>query len=253
MPIRFSANLGYLWADLPLPDAIRAAAMAGFDAVECHFPYDQPVDAVRVALTETGLPMLGLNTRPGDSFGLAALPGHEAEARAAIDEAIAYAVAVGARHVHVMAGKAEGTAARATFVVNLRHACAAAAPHGLGVVIEPINPFDVPGYFLRDSAQAIAIIDAVGADTLRLMFDCYHIARNGEDVIARLTALLPRIGHIQFAAVPDRGPPDHGDLDYSRVFSAIRDLGWTLPLGAEYRPGRETGDTLGWLTDARGL
>ena len=129
--MRFSANLGFLWADRPLPDAIRAAHAAGFDAVECHWPYDTPAADVARALRETGLPMLGLNTRRGDvavgENGLAALPGREKQARAAIDEAVAYAAAIGAGHVHVMGGAARGPDALATFRDNLAYACARAA------------------------------------------------------------------------------------------------------------------------------
>jgi len=253
---RFSANLGFLWTDRSLPDAIRAAAAAGFDAVECHWPYDTPADDVAAALAETGLPMLGLNTRRGDvaagETGLAALPGREAEARAAIDEALSYAEAVGAGAVHVMAGRAEGGAAQAAFIANLRYACAQAGP-GRIILIEPLNPWDAPGYFLNHTEQAAAIIAEIGAPNLRLMFDCYHVGRTEGDVIARLRALMPLIGHIQFAAVPDRGPPDHGTLDLAAVFAEIAALGWTAPLGAEYKVAGATDDTLGWMTALRAI
>ncbi len=180
--MRFSANLGFLWADRPLAHAIHAAADAGFDAVECHWPFAAPASEVSAALATTGLPMIGLNTSPGDraagEFGLAALPGREGEARAAIDEAIAYAAAVGARHVHVMAGHAEGPAAEDAFLVNLDHACRAAAPRGIGILIEPLNRHDAPGYFLATTGQAEALIDRLGAPNLRLMFDCYHVQQD---------------------------------------------------------------------------
>lgn len=251
---RFSANLGFLWTDLALPDAIRAAKAAGFDAVECHWPYDTPAAQIRAALEETGLPMLGLNTRRGDvaagENGLAALPGREAEARAAIDEALDYAQAIGARAVHVMAGVAGGPEADRTFRANLRYACDRAGPDRI-ILIEPLNRFDAPGYFLNTTAQAAELIEGIGAPNLRLMFDCYHVGRTGEDVIGRFQTLLPVIGHVQFAAVPDRGPPDHGEVDYATVFGAIALLGWTAPLGAEYRPGGPTGATLGWMAALR--
>ena len=251
---RFSANLGFLWTDRPLPDAIRAAAAAGFDAVECHWPYDTPPADISVALAETGLPMLGLNTRRGDvaagENGLAALPRREAEARAAIDEALAYAGAVGAGAVHVMAGLAEGDAARQAFTDNLAYACDRAGPD-LTILIEPLNRFDAPGYFLNTTAQAAELIEEIGAPNLRLMFDCYHVGRTEGDVIGRLHALMPLVGHIQFAAVPDRGPPDHGEVDYATVFAEIAALGWTQPLGAEYRPGGPTEATLGWMNRHR--
>lgn len=249
--MKFSANLGFLWTDRSLPDAIRAAKSAGFDAVECHWPYDTPVAEVKAALAETGLPMLGLNTLRGDTAagenGLSALPGRETDARAAIDQAIAYAGEIGAANIHVMAGFASGDAAKETFVANLRYACGQAAPHGITILIEPLNRYDAPGYFLQTTDQAVALIDTVGAANLRLMFDCYHVQLMQGDLSHRLPDLQAQIGHIQFASVPDRGAPDHGELDYAHVFGVIRDMGYDAPLGAEYKPGGDTDATLGWM------
>ena len=253
--MRFSANLGFLWAELPLPDAIRAAKAAGFDAVECHWPYDVPAAEVRAALGETGLPMLGINTVRGDvasgENGLSALPGREAEAREAIDQAVDYAAAIGSRNIHVMAGFASGDEAHRTFCANLAYACGKAAPHGIGIVIEPLNPYDAPGYFLNSTGQAAEIIEGQGLPNLKLMFDCYHVQLIEGDISHRLERLLPLIGHIQFASVPERAAPDRGELHYPYVFKRIAELGWTAPLGAEYKPGGATEPTLGWLTKAR--
>lgn len=247
----FSANLGFLWTDRSLPDAVRAAKAAGFDAVECHWPFDVPPDDIRAALTETGLKMLGLNTRRGDvaagDNGLAAIPGREAEARDAIDEAIAYAVEIGTKNIHVMAGFSDGPDAQKTFLTNLRYASAGAVEHGLTILIEPLNAFDAPGYFLNTTQHAAEIIDTVKAPNLKLMFDCYHVGRTEGDVIGTLRRCLPIVGHIQFAAVPDRGAPDHGEVDYQSVFQAVADLGWTSPLGAEYKPTGDTDQSLGWM------
>ena len=251
--MRFSANLGFLWADLPLPQAIHAAARAGFDAVECHWPYETAPEAVVAALTETGLPMLGLNTRRGAAGenGLAALPGREAEARAEIDRAIAYARAIGCGAVHVMAGRAEGPAAEAIFLANLAHACRSAPD--LTILIEPLNRYDAPGYFLSGSDQAARLIARAGHDNLKLMFDCYHLQIMEGDLSRRLQALMPIIGHVQIAAVPDRGAPDHGELDYRHICGVLRDLGWQRPIGAEYRPGGVTEASLGWLPGLRAI
>lgn len=245
--MRFSANLGFLWADLPLPQAIHAAASAGFDAVECHWPYETAPEAVVAALAETGLPMLGLNTRRGAAGenGLAALPGREAEARAEIDRAIAYARAIGCGAVHVMAGRAEGPAAEAIFLANLAHACRSAPD--LTILIEPLNRYDAPDYFLSGSDQAARLIARAGHDNLKLMFDCYHLQIMEGDLSRRLQALMPIIGHVQIAAVPDRGAPDHGELDYRHICGVLRDLGWQRPIGAEYRPGGAPEASLGWL------
>tara|TARA_R110002033_G_scaffold29286_1_gene65796 strand:+ start:315 stop:1052 length:738 start_codon:yes stop_codon:yes gene_type:complete len=245
--MRFSANLGFLWTELTLPDAIRAAAASGFQAVECHWPYDVPADDVAAALRETGLPMLGLNTRRGAAGenGLSALPGRGADARAAVDEALAYAAATDAGAVHVMAGFAEGPAAHAAFVETLRYACDRA--EGRTILIEPLNHYDAPGYFLRTTTQAEAILAEVGAPNLKLMFDCYHVQLMEGDVTHRLERLLPLIGHVQVASVPDRGAPDHGELSYPHVWEVLARLDWDTPVGAEYRPVGPTEATLGWM------
>lgn len=251
--MQFSANLGFLWAELALPDAIRAAAAAGFDAVECHWPYaTDPQDTAR-ALAETGLTMLGLNTLRGGQGenGLSALPGRETQARAEIDRAIAYARAIGCGAVHVMAGFAEGPAAEAVFLANLDHACRSAPD--LTILIEPLNRYDAPGYFLSGSDQALRLIQRAGHANLKLMFDCYHLQIMEGDLTRRLQRLLPVIGHVQIAAVPDRGAPDHGELDYRHICATLRDLGWARPIGAEYRPAGPTGASLGWLPGLRAI
>ncbi len=250
--IRFSANLGFLWANETLPNAIRAAKTAGFDAVECHWPYEFSAAEVKAALEETGLAMLGLNTRrdvtKSNENGLCALPGREADARALIDEAISYAGAIRAGAVHVMAGFASGRDAHITFVDNLKYAIEAAKTHGTTILIEPLNRHDAPGYFLQTTDQARDLIDEIASPNLKLMFDCYHVGRTEGDLTTRLNDLLPVVGHIQFASVPDRGTPDHGELNYADIFTTIDQLGWNSPLGAEYKPQASTEATLGWLS-----
>ena len=245
--LQFSANLGFLWTEHALADGIRRAQAAGFAAVECHFPYDQPIEEVQQALTETGLPMLGLNTIKGTTGGLAAQPDQIAAARQSIQEAVTYGAAIGALNIHVMAGLGEGARALACFQDNLKYATDLAGASGMQIVIEPLNAHDVPGYFLKNTDQAIEIIESISQKNLRLMFDCYHVGRTEGAVIERLQACWPWIGHIQFAGVPDRGAPDQGTLDYREVFAAIVAAGWDTPLGAEYRVKGSTEDSLGWM------
>ena len=251
---RFSANLGFLWADLPIVDAIHAAHAAGFDAVECHWPYAHDPADVKAMLDETGLAMLCLNTLRGDvaggDNGLAALPGREDEARVAIDRAIAYAGAINTPNIHVMAGFAEGVRAEASFIDNLRHATAAAPD--ITFLIEPLNHHDAPGYFLNHTDQARRMIESVGASNLKLMFDCYHVQILEGDLTRRLRANLDITGHIQFAGVPSRGRPDEGEIDYRHVFAHIAEIGYDAPLGAEYKPeGGDTDASLGWMRTLR--
>ena len=250
--MKFSANLGFLWSELPLTDAIRAAKVAGFDAVECHWPYGTPAQDVAQALADTGLNMLGLNTVRGDlskgENGLNALPDRTTEARTAINQAIEYARITRTANIHAMAGLAKGAEAHDVFCENLTYACAQAAAHGIGIVIEPLNHYDAPGYFLSTTSQAKQIIREVGASNLKLMFDCYHVQLMEGDITNRLTKLQSIIGHVQFASVPDRGTPDHGELSYDHIFAHLVSLGYDAPLGAEYKPNGPTPATLDWLT-----
>ena len=255
--MRYSANLGFLWTELALPDAVRAAGAAGFDAVECHFPYDTPPGDLRAALDETGLAMLALNTRPGDraagDFGLAALPGRRDEARAEIARALDYAAAAGIGAVHVMAGRTDGgAAAEDCFREALAAACDAAAPLGIAILIEPINTRDVAGYHLSGTDHAERILAALGRDNLRIMFDCYHMQIMQGDLARSLERHMPSIGHVQIAAVPDRGEPGAGEVDYRWLMGHLDGLGYGGHVGAEYRPrGADTAAGLVWLARFR--
>lgn len=244
--MKFSANLGFLWTELTLPDAIRAAAHAGFDAVECHWPYDTPTEEVKAALTDTGLPMLGINTQRCDLNGLSAVPGREDEARAFIDEALAYAAEIDCGAVHVMAGFTDrDDAAEAVFRENLRYACMQAQDQT--ILIEPLNHHDAPGYHLSTIDHALNTIAAVEADNLKIMFDCYHIQIMQGDLKRRFSDCAAHVGHVQFAGVPDRGEPDAGEVDYRWLLPALSAAGWARPFGAEYKPRTTTDAGLGWL------
>jgi hydroxypyruvate isomerase len=249
--MKFSANLGFLFRELPLPDAVRAAARAGFQAIECHWPYETDPAALRAALVETGLPFLSLNTGQGDSakgeFGLSAIPGREAEARRLIDQAVDYAIAAGARNVHVLAGKATGPEARASYADNLRYADSRLGAHEIGLLIEPLNHRDAAGYFLRTLADAVAIVAELKISRLKVMFDCYHLQIEGGDLLKRFEAHAADVGHVQFAGVPLRGEPDAGEVAYDRLLPAIVAAGYTGWLGAEYKPQAGTEAGLGWL------
>ncbi|ETX09686.1 isomerase [Marinomonas ushuaiensis DSM 15871] len=248
---KFSANLGFLWSELPLPSAIYAAKSAGFDAVECHWPYDYSPLEVKNALNATGLKMLGINTRRGvlqkGENGLSALPERETEARAAIDEAINYAREIGASSVHVMAGFAKGEKAHNIFISNLKYACKHAKKSNITILIEPLNEYDAPHYFLSSTDQARSIIEEVNSENLKLMFDCYHVQLLEGDLTNKLKELMPIIGHIQFASVPDRAEPFMGEINYRYIFSLISELGFSSPLGAEYKPSTEMEESLKWL------
>ena len=254
--LKYSANLGFLWHASKLGDAIYSAAQAGFEAVEFHWPYAvQPKEVVRI-LKECQIPALALNTRPGDreagEFGLAALPGREKEARDHIDEAIAYAVEIDCCAIHVMAGITSGIDAIDAGIAyrnSLCYACETAAAHQKKILIEPISQHAVPGYHLSTVEAAAALIHSLGHPNLKLLFDCFHTAIMQGNVVARLSRYLSHIEHVQIAAVPDRGEPDKGELDYLVVLEALKDMGYCGYVGAEYCPIGNTEAGLGWLAE----
>ena len=249
--ISFSANLGFLWTDQPLPDAIRSAAAAGFDAVECHMPYMHAHGDVASALLETGLTMTSINTRFGDhegELGIAAVPGEEARAQNAIDEAIEYAAAIGCANVSVLAGRTgRGPQSEQTYRRNLTHAATSAAPLGIGVLIEPLNTRFVPDYHLTTISQGLETIDAIGQDNVKLMVDCLHTYLMEGDLYPRFELAMPYVGHVQISAYPDRGEPIGGEIDYHTPLPALIELGYTGLFGAEYTPRGDIDAGLDWL------
>lgn len=248
---RLSANLGFLWTELELPDAIRAAKRAGFEAVECHWPYNVPVSDMKAALHETGLPLIGLNTQrgqPGEN-GLSAVLGRSDEARAYIDEACAYAAELNCASIHVMAGFTDqGAEAEQIFVENLNYACEVAEKNQQTILIEPLNHVDAPGYHIATAETALRTIKSVDRTNLKLMFDCYHLQITQGDLARQLASCLPEIGHIQIAGVPDRGEPDAGEVNYTWLLAEIDRLGWQGYIGVEYKPRTTTDAGLDWIS-----
>lgn len=247
---RFAANLTMLFGEVPFPARFAAAAAAGFRAVEFLFPYDNPPGDIAGWLRDAGLECALFNLPPGDwaagERGIAALPGREDEFRRSVETALGYARALGVRRVHAMAGLTDG-ADRATYVANLRRAAVALAAEGLELLIEPISPTGIPGYFLNEWAEARAIAAEVAAPNLRLQADLFHLAMLGEDVCGLLRRDSALIGHIQVAGVPERHEPDRADLDCARIFSLLDEIGYQGWVGCEYRPLGRTEDGLGWV------
>ncbi|WP_114947174.1 hydroxypyruvate isomerase family protein [Microvirga calopogonii] len=253
---RFSANLGFLFTEVPEIERVAAAATAGFKAVEMHWPYQVPAAEMRSALTGSQVTMLGLNTPVGNAaagdFGLGALPGRESEFMQAVEQAVSYGHAIGATAVHCMAGVVTPdavSAAERTFVANLTLAADRAAQAGMTVLIEPINHRDKPGYFLHEVEQAASIIGQVGRRNVKIMFDCYHTQIMQGDLTRRLKDHLDLIGHVQIAAVPSRAEPDEGEIDCRYIGQFLDRIGYDGWIGAEYKPRGRTEDGLGWLAN----
>ncbi|SIR00434.1 hydroxypyruvate isomerase [Rhizobium sp. RU33A] len=250
---KFAANLSMMFNEVPFLDRFAAAAECGFTAVEYLFPYDHPAELVAEHLKAAGLAQALFNMPPGDwaagERGMAALPGREADFAAALDMAIAYAKVIGTPLLHMMAGLAPATdpGAIASYRDNLRRATDRTGEAGIGLVIEPINGRDMPGYFLNDFNRAVDFIAEMDAAHVKLQFDVYHRQILHGDVIMALRQLAPVIGHIQIASVPERHEPLTGELDDRRIFTEIDAVGYQGYVGCEYRPAAATREGLGWM------
>ncbi|HEY1396974.1 hydroxypyruvate isomerase family protein [Roseateles sp.] len=268
---RFAANLSFLYQELPFLDRFDAAARDGFAGVECLFPYDVPASEVRARATTLGLSIVLINAPPGDwaagARGLACVEGREGDFRESIERALAYATAVASPRVHVLAGLmpagSDRDAAIARYEERLQWAADQAARAGIALMIEPINPHDMPGYLLQRQDEAHAIVERIGAVNLQVQMDLYHCARVEGDAVVQLRRYLPtgRVGHFQIAGVPDRHEPDEGTLDWRSALTAIDEIaagtGWDGWIGCEYRPRRGavpegTSAGLGWIQTVPG-
>ncbi|MFC3167640.1 hydroxypyruvate isomerase family protein [Paracoccus fontiphilus] len=246
---RFAANLTMLFTELPMLERFAAAAEAGFEGIEILFPYDIAARDLSRAAISAGLDFVLMNAPPpnwaGGPRGFAAEPGREDRFRSDFDRAVRFAEALRARHIHIMAGYAQGDEARETFTRNLSWA-AERAPH-VSLTIEPLNPADQPGYFLADFDLAADLIAEVGAPNLGLQFDTYHAQLITGDAMAAWRRHAGITRHIQIAGLPGRHEPAGGMIDYPGFFAALDRSGYKGWVSAEYNPASLTTQGLGWL------
>jgi 2-dehydrotetronate isomerase len=251
---RLAANLNYLFQEWRFLDRFGAAADAGFRGVECLNPYEAPAAAIAERLARHALELVLLNLPAGDPAlgerGAGALPGREADFMAGVERALGYALVTGCKRIHALSGiwpagrpKAEGAT---VFVDNLRRAADLIASHGIALLIEPINPRDMPGYFLNTTAEALAILDKVERDNVKLQLDLYHCQIMEGDLATHLRGLAGRYAHIQIAGVPGRHEPDQGEVNFAYLLDLLDALGYEGWVGCEYRPAQGTRDGLAW-------
>ncbi len=256
---RFAANLSLMYGEHGFFDRFAAARADGFDAVEILFPYEHAPQLLADLLKAHGLQQVLFNASPGEwaagERGLACLPGREGEFQNTIVQALDYAQALACPRVHVMAGLAPAHGdLQTTCVRNLAWAAQRAADVGVDLLIEPINPRDMPGYFLHRQAHAHALVMEVAAPNLKVQMDLYHCQIVEGDLAMKLRQYLPtgRVGHMQIAGVPERHEPDGGELNYPYLLALIDSLGYSGHIGCEYRPRAGTSAGLGWLAPFRG-
>ena len=251
---RFAANLTMLFTEHAFLDRFDAAAKAGFAAVEFLFPYGFKAADIKQRLDAHGLTLVLHNLPAGDwdagERGIACLPDRVDEFRAGVARAVEYAKVLGVPQLNCLAGKApagvDASTLRRTFVANLRFAAAELDKAGLKLLIEPINNYDIPGFWLNRTDLAISVLDEVGAPNAFVQYDIYHAQRYEGELAATMTKHLSRIGHIQLADNPGRNEPGTGEINYAFLFKHIDRIGYTGWIGCEYKPATTTEAGLGW-------
>jgi len=240
---RFAANLSFLYPDRAFLERFEAASRDGFRGVEFLYPYDHAPGELRSRMTGHGLELALFN-------GLASLPGREDEFRRSIEQALAYARVLGNRCLHVLAGilppEADRARHRATYIENVAWAADLARPENVTVTLEPINPRDIPGYFLNRQDEAHAICREADRANLAVQMDFYHCQIVEGDLATTLREYVRDIAHIQVAGVPGRHEPDVGEVNYPYLFALIDELGYEGWIGCEYHPLAGTSAGLGW-------
>ncbi|MDQ2780011.1 MAG: hydroxypyruvate isomerase [Pseudomonadota bacterium] len=257
---KFAANLTMLYTEHPFLDRFGHAAKAGFKAVEFLFPYAFEAQQIKQRLDEHQLQLVLHNLPAGDwdggDRGIGCQPDRVAEFRDGVGKAITYAKALGVNQLNCLAGKApQGVAddvLRKTFVENLRYAAGELNKADLKLLIEPVNNYDIPGFYLTRSAQALSILDEVGADNAYLQYDIYHLQRTEGELAANIQKHLSRIAHIQLADNPGRNEPGTGEINYDFLFAHLDRVGYKGWIGCEYKPKTDTAAGMGWLAHARG-
>jgi hydroxypyruvate isomerase len=252
---QFAANLTMLFNEHAFLDRFEAAAKAGFKAVEFLFPYAWPVAEIQARLKANGLQLVLHNLPAGDweagDRGMACHPDRVDEFRAGVMRGIEYGSALGVPHLNCLAGKApsgiDEAMLRRTFVANLRFAAAELKKAKLDLLIEPINRFDIPGFYLNTTAQALSILDEVGADNAYVQYDIYHAQRMEGELANTMRQQLARIGHIQLADNPGRNEPGTGEINYAFLFKHLDHIGYKGWVGCEYKPATTTEAGLGWI------
>ena len=251
---KFAANLTMLFNEVPFLERFERAAKAGFEAVEFLFPYAWPAAEIKSRLDANGLKLVLHNLPPGDweagERGIGCHPGRVDEFRAGVGKAIEYARALGVPQLNCLAGKVpagvDDATLRKTFIGNLKFAAGELKKAGLKLLIEPINTFDIPGFYLNHTAQAASILDEVGADNAFIQYDIYHAQRMEGELAATIQKYLPRIAHMQLADNPGRNEPGTGEINYAFLFAHIDRIGYAGWIGCEYKPAAATEAGLGW-------
>lgn len=253
--VQFSVNLSTIFTEVPFIERFKKAKKAGFSFVECQFPYEVPIDAIRKELEENQLSLVLINLPPGNwekgDRGLAVDSNRIEEFRESVHKGIEYATNLNVPNIHCMAGNQLFTLdekeAKKVYLENMQYAAKIMAEHHITLLIEPINPMDMPNYFLSSLPQAIEIIHECSLPNVKLQFDFYHIQKIHGNLLHNFSSYLQYIAHVQIADVPDRHEPGTGEIHYNNIFQYMDKLGYNGYVGLEYIPKGKSEESFHWM------
>ncbi|HBW37838.1 hydroxypyruvate isomerase [Desulfosporosinus sp. BICA1-9] len=251
----FVANLSFLFTELPFMERFRAAKAAGFAKVEFMFPYDYDLEEIKSQLNSLELKLVLFNLPAGDwgngERGIAVKPERKNEFRAGVGQAIVAAQKLGVTQVNCLVGKGDPeldeSVLRSTMVENISYAAKKLEEHGLRLMIEPINHYDIPGFFLNTTDQVLKLIAEINRPNVFLQWDIYHASRENEDLWKTLSNSIAQIGHIQIADQPGRHQPGTGEIAFQRLLTELKKAGYSQEIALEYVPGPDTETSLRWV------
>lgn len=254
---RFAANLTMLFTEVPFLERFKAAREAGFRSVEFLFPYEYEMSQIRDLVEKNGLQVVLFNLPAGDwaagERGIAADPRRKEEFREGVKRAVEWARALGVPRLNCLAGRRiEGFTFEEQWQVladNVRYAAEVLGEHGINLMVEPLNPYDVPGFLLHTTAQVFQLIGEVGLPNVYLQYDIYHAQKVEGNLTVTLREHLARIGHIQIADNPGRHQPGTGEINYPFLLREFDNMGYGGYVSLEYIPVPDTVKSLSWVTE----
>lgn len=255
MKKKFAVNLSTIFTEFPFLERFGKAKMNGFSIVECQFPYDTPIERIQKQLQLYDLSMVLINLPAGDwergDRGIAVNPNRVAEFEKSVADGISYATALNVSQIHCLAGIVEASIpmqkAKEIFIKNIQYAADELAKHDLTLLIEPINNFDIPNYYLGTVTEAVAIIERVNRQNVKLQFDFYHVQKIQGNLLATFKKYFHMIGHVQIADVPGRHQPGTGEINYQRVLEFLEEINYRGFIGLEYNPKVTSDKSFSWL------
>jgi len=252
---RFSVSLSMLFGERPFLERFAACKKAGFNYVEYMFPYDYPPQILREHLQQNNLKQILFNLPAGDwpagDRGIAADPSRIEEFHQGVDRALEYARVLGVDRINCLVGKRiEGVADKQLWRVllqNLKYATKKLSCENRMLLVEPVNTYDIPDFFLSTTKDAARLIDEVGAENLKLQCDVYHMQRMEGEITGTIKSNLKSIGHIQIADNPGRHQPGTGEINYRFILNELDQIGYDGFVGLEYAPSADTVSSFEWI------